>query len=670
LEIEMSLSAALNSSLSSLLTLQQQSRVASANVANAQTPGYTQKRVNLVTPAIQGLPTGVGVQSVTRAVNQTLQNEVLGRTSEAAADEVREQYLTRIGSFLSVQDGTPRVTTIYQSFQQAWKDFEANPENATLARAVATQGQLLATEVNNLAAQPQQIDGLLQTDINQNLTQLNQLVQQAYSINAQLVNQSSTGQPIGELQDQMDQVVSQMSKITKVQVLGTGTAALQILTAGGQSLVSGAVPPSFSYNPNTNQIQVTINGGTQPVQNTAFAGGQLDALLRLRAGYESQASTSTFSQSVMGSTEPADGALRKYLNQIDAIANQIAYTVNSTYNKSASYGSELAANFFTFSSLQVPASATTSTAVSSGTATVGTPTGGLTDAGAAFGALTPTATNYYRVTITDGLGKGSSAIITANTATSITAPGLAATDTTSKYTIQQVTGPLLNNAATAATTTTLTDTTNTWTVNQFQPTATGIAYQVRIVSGTGAGQIGRITGNTANQLTVNPAFTTAPGAGSVYVIEPAYGNNPSAASMLQINPTLANGAVTTKKGAAGAMSQALNLTASTTFDPIPIPTGAAALNNTGIVSGPMTISNTIGSAVSYTARSIAGSQNTAEYSETLRHQTDQSYRNTVGVSIDQEMANLVTLQNAYQASAQVLQTVRTMFDTLINLGRG
>ncbi len=666
----MSLSAALNSSLSSLLTLQQQSRVASANVANAQTAGYTRKNVNLITPAIQGLPTGVAVQSVTRAVNQTLQNELLARNSEAAANAVQQQYLQRIGSFLSVQDGTPRVTTMYQAFQQAWKDYEANPENATLARAVSTQGQLLATEINNLAAQPQQIDALIQTDINQNLTQLNQLVTQAYSINSQLVNQSSTGQPIGELQDQMDQIVSQISKITKVQVLGTGTAALQILTAGGQTLVSGAVPPSFSYNPNTNQIQVTINGGTQAVQNTAFAGGQLDALLRLRAGYESQASTSTFSQTVMGSSDPSDGALRKYVNQIDAIANQIAYTVNSTYNKSASYGNELAANFFTFSTLAIPASATTATTVTSGTASAGTAGGGLTDGAAAFGALTPTATNYYRVTITDGLGKGTSAIITANTATSITAPGLGATDTTSRYTIQQVTGPLMTNAATAATTTTLTDTTNTWTANAFQPTATGIAYQVRIVSGTGAGQVAQITGNTANQLTVSPAFTTAPGAGSVYVIEPAYGNNPPSASMLQINPTLANGAVMTKRGAAGDMSQALNLTASATFDPIPIPTGVAALNNTGIVSGAMTISNTIGSSVSYTARSIAGSQNTADYSETLRHQTDQSYRNTVGVSIDQEMANLVTLQNAYQASAQVLQTVRTMFDTLINLGRG
>ena len=73
----------------------------------------------------------------------------------------------------------------------------------------------------------------------------------------------------------------------------------------------------------------------------------------------------------------------------------------------------------------------------------------------------------------------------------------------------------MTNAATAGTTTTVTDTTNTWTVNQFQPTALGISYQVRIVSGTGAGQVATIQSNTANVLTVNPAFTTAPAANSV-----------------------------------------------------------------------------------------------------------------------------------------------------------
>jgi len=66
--------------------------------------------------------------------------------------------------------------------------------------------------------------------------------------------------------------------------------------------------------------------------------------------------------------------------------------------------------------------------------------------------------------------------------------------------------------ATAATATTLENSAKTWTTNQWTN------YQVRIVSGTGAGQIRNITANTGTTLTV-ATWTTTPDATSVYSIE-------------------------------------------------------------------------------------------------------------------------------------------------------
>lgn len=66
--------------------------------------------------------------------------------------------------------------------------------------------------------------------------------------------------------------------------------------------------------------------------------------------------------------------------------------------------------------------------------------------------------------------------------------------------------------ATAGTTTTLTDSAATWTVDEYA------GYVVVITTGTGAGQARTITGNTATELTVSPAFTTAPDATSEYSI--------------------------------------------------------------------------------------------------------------------------------------------------------
>jgi hypothetical protein len=67
--------------------------------------------------------------------------------------------------------------------------------------------------------------------------------------------------------------------------------------------------------------------------------------------------------------------------------------------------------------------------------------------------------------------------------------------------------------ATAGGASTLTNSAKTWTVNQWANS------QVRIVSGTGAGQIRTIASNTATALTTSAAWTTTPDATSVYSIE-------------------------------------------------------------------------------------------------------------------------------------------------------
>ena len=71
----------------------------------------------------------------------------------------------------------------------------------------------------------------------------------------------------------------------------------------------------------------------------------------------------------------------------------------------------------------------------------------------------------------------------------------------------------VNSTATAGAATTLADTAKTWPVNGWANS------QVRIVSGTGAGQIRSIASNTANVLTVSAAWAVNPDATSVYRIE-------------------------------------------------------------------------------------------------------------------------------------------------------
>ncbi len=67
--------------------------------------------------------------------------------------------------------------------------------------------------------------------------------------------------------------------------------------------------------------------------------------------------------------------------------------------------------------------------------------------------------------------------------------------------------------ATGGSSTTLVNAAKTWTTNQWAN------FQVKITSGTGAGQIRTIASNTGTTLTVSAAWTTTPDATSVYHIE-------------------------------------------------------------------------------------------------------------------------------------------------------
>ena len=116
----------------------------------------------------------------------------------------------------------------------------------------------------------------------------------------------------------------------------------------------------------------------------------------------------------------------------------------------------------------------------------------------------------YWVYIYSGTGAGQIRQITSNTGTTLTwtTAGTAPT-ATSQY---MITG-FDAGTATSGAASTLTDSTKAWATNRWAN------YAVRILSGTGAGQIKPIVSNTATALTVVGTWEVNPDATSVYAIQ-------------------------------------------------------------------------------------------------------------------------------------------------------
>lgn len=151
--------------------------------------------------------------------------------------------------------------------------------------------------------------------------------------------------------------------------------------------------------------------------------------------------------------------------------------------------------------------------------------------GKTFGSATASVTTYSAgavwvvnqwtgaiVTVVGGTGKGQVATIASNTASAFTIDSTwTALDATSKWVIEKGFDSVRGKS-----TITHTNTTNatiarsdggTWTANSWTNS------QVRVVGGTGAGQVKIITSNTTTTLTLSGVWTTALDATSIWMIE-------------------------------------------------------------------------------------------------------------------------------------------------------
>jgi len=116
----------------------------------------------------------------------------------------------------------------------------------------------------------------------------------------------------------------------------------------------------------------------------------------------------------------------------------------------------------------------------------------------------------YQVYIYSGTGRGQISSIVSNTGNTLTFAAVStAPDATSDYVI---TGYDAGKAS-AGGVQTITDSTKTWTVNQWTN------FAVRILSGTGAGQLRQILSNTSTALTLYSSWNITPDNTSIYVIQ-------------------------------------------------------------------------------------------------------------------------------------------------------
>jgi flagellar hook-associated protein 1 len=158
----MSIGSILNMARSGMKVQQAAVQVASQNISNAQTEGYSRQRVELATSLSTVYPwgtigTGVEIKSITRARDAMLDATYRGDASAKSGAETTSAALTELQSIFN-EPSDSGLSASLDAFWGTWSDLANDPTSGAAKAAARAAGDTVASTLNRFA---RQIDDLL-----------------------------------------------------------------------------------------------------------------------------------------------------------------------------------------------------------------------------------------------------------------------------------------------------------------------------------------------------------------------------------------------------------------------------------------------------------------------------------------------------------------------------
>jgi flagellar hook-associated protein 1 FlgK len=620
----------LATSVSGLLAFQKALSVTSNNVANVDTPGYSVEAPQFTpqpgeTTGIGYFGTGVAISGVTRSYSELLAGQM--RTSQSSYSSFNSFATTAASIDNMLSDTTTGLSAQVQNFSNSLQTLANSPTVAASGTAVLSSAQSLAQSIQGYASQISSIEQNVEGQINSNVQEINSLAGSIATVNGQIAQIQNSGQSPNSLLDQRDQLINQLSQYVSVNTATQSDGTLDVFIGNGQALVSGGNAETLTttpdqYNPTQFDVSLQTAGSSTTVDVTgAISGGSLGGLLSVR------------SQVI----EPT-------LNGLGQIAVGIATIVNQQQAAGLTQSGAQGQPMFAVGGVQVSNSAN-----NTGTAQV-------TATSTSLSALT---TDNY--TLSDNGGTWQLYDQSSQQAVTMTGDGSAGNPFTAAGL-----SIVVNGAANSGDSYLIEPTANAaagFSVLLSSPTQIAAAAAVQSTAatantGTGTVAAATVTDPTnANLLTPTSIVFNSP---TQYTLNgTAYAYTPGAAISANgwttsISGTPAAGDTFTVSSNAGNVGDNTNLFAM-----------IDGLNSSVLNGGSTSLTGATSSLVSQVGAQTQQSQANAQAQQAVNTSATDAVNNLSGVNLDEEAANMVKYQQAYQACAQMIQASTTMFNTLI-----
>lgn len=622
------------------------------NIANANTAGFNRQETVQTTSFAQG--TGVGfigqgaqIETVRRVYSEYLGSQVLSASAQAQFSDAYLAQISQIDNLLA--DTNAGLSPALNTFFTGVNAVSADPTSAAARQSLLSGGETLAARFQSLFNRLDEIRNGVDTQLQAQITDVNSYSAQIAQLNQKINEaQNFNNQPPNDLLDQRDQAIAKLNEIVKVSVAKQTDGSYNVYIGTGQSLVTGTSAFTLALrddpiDPGKKSVNYVFGNSFAPIPDQSLeSGGALGGLLAFRRT-----------------------SLETAQNSLGRLALGFAQSFNEQHQLGQDLNGALGGKFFNIAatSPQISASINNNVASTLAFTVTGIDAGKLTTSNylVRFDGTNYSLTDSVTNTTTSGLDNAGLRTALSNVGITLTTSGTPASGD------QFLILPTRNGARDIS-------------VALTDPSAIASAAPIRTAANnanTGTATVSRGTVDTTNQPPLNANLQAAvtitfTGANAFSVSGTGTGNPTGVAYSagsnisyngwtIQIDGTPAAGDVFTVSANTGGVGDNRNAVALGALQ------SSKTLANNAAGSPTASYQDAYAQLVSVVGNDTRRTSNNSAAQQALLSNNIQTQQSLSGVNLDEEAANLLRFQQAYQAAAKIIQTSSTLFDTILGI---
>lgn len=289
----MSMASALTNALSGLTASSRAAEIVSSNISNALTDGYGRRELNLSSRTLGNSGSGVYIDGTSRIVDQVVLNDRRLADASLGNSQTRAGFLGRIENVIGEPGNPGSLSDRLAALDTAFINAASRPDSEPRLQNVLRTAQGLAGHINKISREIQTQRTQVDQEISQQVTQLNDSLENIRQLNLSILSQHSSGRDASGLMDQRQQLVDQISSIVPMRSIAREKGQIALVTTGGAILLDGRAAEIGFTGVGLITEDMTLAAGSlsglslngNPVStsnNGIMAGGSLSGLFQVR----------------------------------------------------------------------------------------------------------------------------------------------------------------------------------------------------------------------------------------------------------------------------------------------------------------------------------------------------------------------------------------------------